>query len=270
VDVWALWRRIFDAGAPGEGASTGGSAEASAFASSTHGTSRRASAGAWGREAPVEATVAALGAERSDALPPPGGSQRLPASPAAAKRSVGTAAESEREAPHGPASDARAVAHEAARPGNGAAPAATVRTATAPAGSIAASGPAATDAPMAAVAFDAAARHGAPFLFSAASSAGGTARAAGAPDADPCDRDSRAAREAVHVRCQADGSVAVVVRDATLQPALAVRWSLETAYALRGEHAALHRVTLNGRTVYLRGAAPAAPPAAAAGLCFAC
>jgi hypothetical protein len=91
-----------------------------------------------------------------------------------------------------------------------------------------------------------------------------------APQAAPCDRDRGVAREAVHVRCRPDGSVAVVVRDTALEPALAVRWSLATAYVLRGEHAALQRVTLNGRTVYQRAAAPGAPHAAADRLCFAC
>lgn len=78
------------------------------------------------------------------------------------------------------------------------------------------------------------------------------------------------AREFVHVRCR-DGAVFVIVRDAGLSPAAAIRCSLETAYALRGERAALRRVSLNGRTVFER---PEAAPSTAAGppgrLCFAC
>ena len=78
------------------------------------------------------------------------------------------------------------------------------------------------------------------------------------------------ARESVQVRCH-DGAVFVIVRDASLAPAEAIRCSLETAYALRGERAALRRVSLNGRTVFER---PAAAPSAGGGppdrLCFAC
>jgi hypothetical protein len=74
----------------------------------------------------------------------------------------------------------------------------------------------------------------------------------------------------VQVRCH-DGAVFVIVRDASLAPAEAIRCSLETAYALRGERAALRRVSLNGRTVFER---PAAAPSAGGGpldrLCFAC
>lgn len=274
VDVCALWRRVFDAGVPGGDAPKGGTAETSALASPARGVSQRTPSEAGRPQARVEAATGALDAERSAGPPSVGdGSRPLAASPSGAQRSLGTAAERERDAPP---SDARAVVPEAARPESGTAPAATARTAPPPAASIAAAGPVADGAPAAAGASDAAAHGGASLLSGAASGTAHTAEAAGAPptacapDARPSERDGRAAREAVHVRCQADGSVAVVVRDAALPPALAVRWSLETAYALRGEHAALQRVTLNGRTVYLRGATQSEPPAAAAGLCFAC
>ena len=76
-------------------------------------------------------------------------------------------------------------------------------------------------------------------------------------------------RESVQVRCH-DGAVDVIVRDAGLAPADAIRCSLETAYALRGERAALRRVSLNGRTVFERAAASGAERDAAGRLCFAC
>lgn len=98
-------------------------------------------------------------------------------------------------------------------------------------------------------------------------------RAAGSParivDAgrDAC---ARAPRESVQVHCS-DGAVFVTVRDAGLAPADAIRCSLETAYALRGERAALRRVSLNGRTVYQRpGAVPGGGGGPPERLCFAC
>ena len=77
-------------------------------------------------------------------------------------------------------------------------------------------------------------------------------------------------RESVQVHCH-DGAVFVTVRDACLAPDDAIRCSLETAYALRGERSALRRVSLNGRTVFERPeTAPNAGGELPDRLCFAC
>jgi hypothetical protein len=78
------------------------------------------------------------------------------------------------------------------------------------------------------------------------------------------------APDSVHIGCRDDGSVTVVVRDASMAPALAVRWSLEAACALRGERAALWQVTLNGHTVFRRGGPPLDRPPPPGRLSFAC
>ena len=317
VDVYALWRRIFDSVAPGDGAWIGGPGETSALASARRGASRQAP----GKEAQDEASSTALAAEPPDASPAPRRDRRrgLAASRAAGTRSPGIAAESARDAPHVRANDARAVAPGWAPRENGTAPAPPVPVGTAPRASVTAGGLLATDPTAAANASDSRSHEGTLVHSGAVAGAAGSTSAVGAhasarapdpaadrdtgsrsdPSAGPSavtsgrrgvacmnpafdaphpspgasessERGGGGAREAVHVRCRPDGSVAVVVRDTALEPALAVRWSLATAYALRGEHAALQRVTLNGCTVYQRAAAPGAPRSAADGLCFAC
>jgi hypothetical protein len=81
------------------------------------------------------------------------------------------------------------------------------------------------------------------------------------------DKDQPAA-ESVNVLLSG-ASVAVVVRDATLSEARALRAAFETVHELTGKRSALEQLVLNGRTLY-RQPAPARTGNVAGTVFFAC
>jgi len=260
LDVAALWREVFavEAGGAGEAGRTGGAGESSSVPPS--GVAVTSPPAAVGRG--IAAAEGAGGAAPQAAgHRPPLRRNAAIAAPAVRARAAGAGAETGCASTATPLATPDAAAGIPAAGGNVPGPSSGRVQSTASGEAL---GPSPACPPMTA-GREAALRE----CTDAASSADRTVASTGRPvDAERAAPTSWPP-ESVQVRCH-DGAVDVIVRDAGLAPADAIRCSLETAYALRGERAALRRVSLNGRTVFERAAASSAERDAAGRLCFAC